>query len=953
MSENREHIAIDLRYLRPLYTDAQNSEKHFPLRMCAQLWDGMLLNCCNCDALLLDTENPMISMPDLVYGVTDAHIPQEYQTAAALLFAQALKDSPIIGDKDVVGIIPDYVSEFELSLVRSQLSMRFSSVDVLPASIAAVFDWSRQLHSGQIHNGDMVIVVDISLSGELLLIPIKAIEEHNLIVWERYPSVILSDCQFDESFRDALLQCHLPESMMRFPGLSGMLSEIDKLVINTNNHWYPLTQEIEKRLHNFTVDNKLLENKIHELEMNYQTYKAVILLACPHIQLSMPHNKCMPCNGAYEWKLREQEMRDVSLWYDYLPELSMEIIRNKRFERLALVGGENCSRITPIRGKKQSWEIDNFIMPPRKKTYTFPLFQGNGSNSEMRFNAVVHSRSFPLTKEEKNKLTLTYTYGEANPYELVFKGNYGTARTTWERSPEPSVENPGPIPKIYRKAADNSILEQCRNPDESDKINLFDEVLAGLKPRVENFIEGKFDYLLVNKKGDLVIKFKCQIDGEECRLSANATEFCEELPCEIKKGDPIYIARIVRWDDKLYPEGICFTPPIERPYENFTQEYAYPPQKEVKLKEVKYARYPKGVEISYNNKRYYIPRESCLCSTDDILNWKRGDVLYGSVYDDKNGSINIRLVSEKRLNKVFLQGYLSLFEKKSVDKIENCCWRIWKHRRNNQDLPPEFVKEYKRRINAILKLSHNLENRRKRGLWQRIICCMGAETPAVVRERTLSDYRRDARKNIPFAIARLVNDMSIEWQQTVFKEIVNNLQDDENARVLSRRACASILFNHELAQSMLSEHQIKVLLDFSYQDLGRVQEVLKNPHVNEDENVVKEVKYAIDDNCKIVSSLVTSRNHHNRNIRSILCLHSDWCRKLLHQIKDLHNALVDSEWYNRLEEVMQKQSEVSKFAGMYKPLYNLYQLLSGDDGAMDITLYDEDENIVEIEENDE
>ena len=417
MSDN---IIIDFRLLRPQYTTKAQPAADLPMRLCAQLWpesDSPVLDCCYCDAIELNTPETILSMADLVYDDRNHDFSREQQTEAARIFAANLRTE--FNDRKLTCIIPDSTNDFELSTVRNQLNSHFTDVDFLPASIAAVFDW-QQRSSAKLTARQLIIVID-AMRSALQLTPIQTAEDtkNKRIVLERHPGITLQAPGLLNQLATLTQACKLPEIMTDFPGWNGLASECGKLVILHRDNWHELMEKDADQFRQLEIDGQSLQQEISNL-CAALNYKATPILLCASELVRHPDIPvCSPCLGGMEWLRQQQQSPELPLWYDYLPELSMEVMRNGKFEQFPLISREN-RRIAPVRGKTVTLSLNTrFTLPGGLECCRFPLFRGKGGTA-LSFNAEIHSSAFPLNEPTDCELTLTYTYGAEEPFDIWY-----------------------------------------------------------------------------------------------------------------------------------------------------------------------------------------------------------------------------------------------------------------------------------------------------------------------------------------------------------------------------------------------------------------------------------------------------------------------------------------------------------------------------------------------------
>ena len=144
-----------------------------------------------------------------------------------------------------------------------------------------------------------------------------------------------------------------------------------------------------------------------------------------------------PVVGGIRLHSLQKRASDIPLWRDQIPELSIKVMKDGRYQRFHLVS--RGTTVKPIRGLSIPIPVDeDFTLPAGKPFYQFPLFQGENAD-ELGFSARLDSPAFPLKENVVCKLNLTFEYGADEPYKLVFSPlnrSFPAVRATWRRTDE-------------------------------------------------------------------------------------------------------------------------------------------------------------------------------------------------------------------------------------------------------------------------------------------------------------------------------------------------------------------------------------------------------------------------------------------------------------------------------------------------------------------------------------
>jgi hypothetical protein len=125
-----------------------------------------------------------------------------------------------------------------------------------------------------------------------------------------------------------------------------------------------------------------------------------------------------PVMGGIHLHALQQQVADIPLWRDQIPELSIKVMKDGRQQRFHLVS--RGTTVKPTRGKPVTIPVEEaFTLPDGRLYYSFPLYIG-GDTNDLGFSARLDSPAFPLKNMAECELKLTFEYGADDPYMLVF-----------------------------------------------------------------------------------------------------------------------------------------------------------------------------------------------------------------------------------------------------------------------------------------------------------------------------------------------------------------------------------------------------------------------------------------------------------------------------------------------------------------------------------------------------
>ena len=399
-----EPACVDLSVLCPRYATTRASSTSLHESYLWQQWkntdESVDIELFNSDAAYLHPDTTSISSTDLFFSKDNPH---EHLDRAARAFASRLRD-PFKNDK-IIWLVPDYLNDFELEIIRRNFNARFPDAEPLPRSVAAVFE---QVDYSKIsRDGFSVVVVD-SISGKTCVTKLIARRDPELekrlpktwgFYWERCPPVII------------------PSKDSKNAGGKGY----DLITVDDKGQWRDATLPARPQL----IDLSSLKSnpRIGQFE----------------ICIKLTESPVVGGTRLHDLQLRAG---DIPLWRDQIPELSIKVMQNWRFQRFHLVS--RGTTVKPIRGISIPIPVDeDFKLTAGETFYAFPLFQGENAD-DLGFTARLDSPAFPLKEDVVCKLNLFFEYGADEPYKLVFSpvdNSFLPVFATWRRTVEEIVTN--------------------------------------------------------------------------------------------------------------------------------------------------------------------------------------------------------------------------------------------------------------------------------------------------------------------------------------------------------------------------------------------------------------------------------------------------------------------------------------------------------------------------------
>lgn len=405
---------IDLTLLRPQYATARGrAVRSLPTALLWQRWkrdnEAVDVELFKSDAAYLHPDAISVSSSDVFFAKDNT---AEQFDGAARAFAARLRS--VFRHDTLIWLVPDFLNDFSLEVIRRNLNARFPDAEPLPRSVAAAFE---KVDYAKIKDGFPIVVID-AIGGVTCVTKLlarfdrelkKQVPETHGFYWERHPPVILSSAATEDA----------------------------------RAHTYDLP----------TVDDReQWRDAVRPARPEFP--EASSLRADPRIgPFGFAINLAgSPVSGGVRLHDLQQRAGNIPLWRDQVPELSIKVMKDGRPQRFHLVS--RGTTVKPIRGKPVSIKVDeDFTLPAGRPSYRFPLFLGENAD-DLGFSASLDSSAFPLRENVICRLHLTFEYGADDPYKLIFMPlcqSFSPIRATWRRAEEviftdaPAPEYPAPM----------------------------------------------------------------------------------------------------------------------------------------------------------------------------------------------------------------------------------------------------------------------------------------------------------------------------------------------------------------------------------------------------------------------------------------------------------------------------------------------------------------------------
>ena len=404
---------IDLTSIKPNFSFCQNEIKVLPFILLQQIWKyheknsdkikTQFVDCGNAQAILLNSEDKKLEIDTFSFHDSlNQNLNTDSFNINEITSILIKKLSSYLMCSKLIYFLPESLDDFSSQIIRTNINLYFFNAEQLPRSISKIMLHFNGCDENTIDTEKYYIVKE-ETDSEIIYTPIKAIKNkssslelkklirnHNGIIWERHPSIIVrkkaqNKKQDGNQFIDTI-----PLSDREFlPKIKKNSNDIEfyNMILNIDKNekkYYNLPKALEKYPHDMII----------ELDKN-DVIRGGMLFA---------QNK----------QILEKEKRDIPLWKDHLPPLKL-----RTFETEIQLVKDNTS-IIPKRGHAVIIDVEQkFTLPKNSPFIEFELERGAGQQQD-KFFVYIKNQYFPLQEDIHCDLHLTYTYGDNKPYKLSF-----------------------------------------------------------------------------------------------------------------------------------------------------------------------------------------------------------------------------------------------------------------------------------------------------------------------------------------------------------------------------------------------------------------------------------------------------------------------------------------------------------------------------------------------------
>ena len=843
---------VDLCSIRPTFTNSTGSQTNLPFRLLQQIWtheDGtkQTVDCGSAMAIALGGHIETVSMWSL-FSHSSA-MSDTTKNRASMFFVKKLSDY-IKADK-LTYLVPDWGNDFDLEGIRKSVNFYFEESTPLPKSIAAIFAWqsSKKFIQDKVKDKDFVLVID-SFDDGISITLIQAKYNQDLakilpdtqgISWERHPAFMVPNKSIQTSIglKLDITGCQTSEELLHLFGFNGLTNDSGQVSFVKDCHWYHLPSSIREALTQDLDLNILSNDTISDcLNAVNRDCRGASVFVLPLQDTIRKKNVRIDCNwlgaawspikGSQILNRWQDDVDDIALWRDHLPELSIRITRDGLFENFYLV---KDATVTPQRGRVVNIPVEElFTLPAGQIHYRFPLQQGEG-NKELQFFAYLKSSAFPLKKDLVCKLKMTYTYGADDPYELKFipldstEATVKSIRVEWRSTSEENdtvdIENlPAPDFPVRHSWSDFQKFPKEDGKSFSDLLDWCCSKIRGLNELISFNYENEFRSILNKRKigswewgtTDRSGKYYCRVNVEGESVFCHSSEFIETVDeNSLYEGCPVYLD-VFKNERGLSGSNISFS-------ENLPSQFQEKAQ--------------------------------------DIINRKRSKMMESA----EKGIFSLRFPVLTNWNNG--------------------------HSLSESDVPDHFrtvILEGTQKIISLIDSDNTLDTLKEELFF--FLCCLHKDAPVMVGARLLEAVKdkklfRRYYKNIAFSIG----DAELSYQNSLLKSILDPLEKDNLIKSIKLEILAIALWRSEILIQKISIDELKVLSRNLYDclefDIKKVANE-RNPY-----QIAILCKHL-----ELLLALLRSRDLEDKDFKMIFAPNNDLTKQYVNLIDNLSKVLI-------------------------------------------------------------
>lgn len=194
-----------------------------------------------------------------------------------------------------------------------------------------------------------------------------------------------------------------------------LISEcMDSWLVGIRNFWKIMHRRFDRKPNHALFLSDILINLLYQLERENDLYSIFDEDEQDNLCLYQSSSDLI-LKGALVYK--ERLNKHLPTWTEYLPHLSLEVIKDGNYAQLELIGKDVSF---DVMGENNEHAVEErLVLKAGQSEYRFPLKKMDISRKSSKIDAYITDKSFPLDYDLGVKLAVRYRYGFDNSFELI------------------------------------------------------------------------------------------------------------------------------------------------------------------------------------------------------------------------------------------------------------------------------------------------------------------------------------------------------------------------------------------------------------------------------------------------------------------------------------------------------------------------------------------------------
>lgn len=345
-------------------------------------------------------------------------------------------------------MVPDNIDEFAQVDIKKALNICYKKNFPIWRSVAGALTAQQQVSKEKL---ERIIVIDTQ-GPQLSATQLRFVEKNKQWLFMHYPSyevdatlekklTLKHVCQTYVTLYNEKYAMHLNEQCLQNIVTSGMAERciVDKeqqlILASEQQQPFYLTFDAELYAIVMTQWLQVYEHFLRKLKsvaksdiattaiiglIDFEVDRTLLQTVHERVLADLPiyaYETAQLLETVSDEKVLNKLLNSEPIWFEYLPDLSLDVIRDGTYDSLQLIKNQFIGNTM---GAHELFEIEEtLVLPAGQTSYLFPLKRGGSIGGKI--NAVIQHPAFPLKADLEVNLAIEYKYGYENSYRLVLK----------------------------------------------------------------------------------------------------------------------------------------------------------------------------------------------------------------------------------------------------------------------------------------------------------------------------------------------------------------------------------------------------------------------------------------------------------------------------------------------------------------------------------------------------